>query len=300
MTVIQIDEIMDGKGGQSSGPGESSITRAFRVYTNNAYDTPLEISPQMPIQYGMPLASSPAYLALGVNFTMDHKGPVYSVWTVTYTFKTVQVEEEEVEKQNFPNPLDRRCRVSIRQARYGELKVLDFNGDAKRTSAGEIYPPTEVDAPRYTLSFHKNYTTIPDWVWDLQNKLNSDAVTVRGKMFDAKTLKFSLEEIPEKKIENGVRHFPIRWVLEYRRDTWIDKRVDAGFYYLDANGKLVRMTDNDGSPTVVEEWLDGSGGRLRDIIDNPQPGDETINEFDDYEEASFSQMPLNEVASGTA
>jgi hypothetical protein len=36
--------------------------------------------------------------------------------------------------------------------------------------------------------------------------------------------------------------------------------------------------------------LDGAGG----IVANPADGDEIINEWDDYETADFSILPLNE------
>lgn len=298
MAVVRFEEILDGKGAQSQGPSQSQITRAFRVYSNEPFDTAAEIEPLLPIQWGSTLYDG-KFVCRAVNYEFPHKGPGQLIANVTFTFKTESVDEEERERKDFPNPLDRRTRVSIRHVRYGKLSIEDRDGNIKRTSAGEIYPPKEVDATRYQFHFHKNYETIPNWVWDLQDKINEDSVQIRGETFDEGTLKFSLEEIPEVKRENGVKHFPIRWVLDWRREGWKDKRVDAGFYYMGSEG-LTRMKDANDEDIVVEEWLDGSGGRLRDIIPNPQPGDETINEFDDYEEAAFSVMPLSEVESGDA
>jgi hypothetical protein len=253
----------------------------------------------MLIDWGTPLASNPAFICQGVSWDMSEWGPTQAIWIATYTFRTSRVDQEEIERKQFPDPLDRRCRCSVSAVRYGELTVTDKDGNVKRTSAGEIYEAREKDATRYTVNLSKHYRVIPAWVWDLQDKVNDAEVTIRGRACDIGTLKFSLNQVPEIVVENGVRHFPVSWTLDYRREGWLDERVDAGFYYLDGTD-LKRMKDSDGDDTVVEEWLDGSGGRLRDIIPNPDPGDETINEFEDYEEGDFSDMPLGEVASGDA
>jgi hypothetical protein len=300
VTFVSSEEIPDGKGGQSTGVDNSSITRSWRVYSDSPYDTPIELQPFMLVDWGTPLASNTAFICTGVDWAFNHKGPSQTVWTATYTFSTQKIDQEELDRQQFPNPLDRRCRCSVNAVRYGELVIVDRDGNVKRTSAGEIYEPREKDAIRFTVNLSKNYRAIPSWVWDLQDKINNAAVTIRGRTCATGTLKYSLNSVGEIAVDNGVRHFPISWTLDYRREGWKDKRVDAGFYYLNASDELIRIKDDEGNATVVEEWLDGTGGRLRDIITNPQPGDETINEFDDYLEGDFSDMPLDEVASADA
>jgi hypothetical protein len=293
MAVVSFKEIADGAGAQSSGPEESSITRVFRVTCDSKYDNALSIQPSMPIDYGTTLTGYPNFVCQSVNYDREHIGPSFSTHILTYEFRTTAVDQEKLDRQQFPNPLDRRARVTVRSVRYGELKITDKNGEVKRTSAGEIYPAKEVDANRWTIHVRKNYTVIPDFIWTYQNKLNDSTITVKGRTLEPETVKFGDVVVPELVKENGVEHYPVEFELDYRRDGWKDKRVDAGFYYLDGT-TLKRIKDGEEEPVVVEEWLDGTGGKLRDIISNPQPGDETINEFDDYETADFSILPLNE------
>lgn len=303
MTVTSIQEIAPGKGGRSNGPHDSAIVRVWRIKTDSPFDTPATIQPAMPFNWGAELAGT-GMIARSADYNLIHKGPGLSVWEARFTFESNTVDQEEIDRASTPNPVDRRCRCQIRHVRYGELTILDRDGNVKRTSAGEIYEPKERDASRYSVNLHKNYVIIPDWVWDLQDKLNNAAVVIRGRTCAAGTLKMTLDHIPEIQVENGFRHFPVHWTLDYRREGWVDSRVDAGFYFLNDEDELTRMTtpDDEGNeiPTTVEEWLDGSGKRLRDTIDNPQPGDETINEFHDYEAGDYSDMPLSEVASGDA
>lgn len=294
MTVTQIDEIADGKGGQSSGPSDSTITRSFRVWTNSKYDTPGTIQPSMPINYGDFLAGFPGFQARKVNYTLEQTGPGLSVWTATYSFETRSIDKEKIERETNSNPLDRRAHITVRSSRYGKLTNVDKNGEIMLTSAGEPYPEIEKDASRWTIQVRKNYLTIPDWAWDYQDKINEESVIVKGRQLAAETVKFGEITIPELKIENGVEHFPIEFTLDYRRETWALSRLDAGFYYIDDSDNYVRIVDGNGDKVVIEELLDGSGGLLRDTVETIEPGDESYNEFDFYETADFSVLPLNE------
>lgn len=294
MAVTQIDEIADGKGGQSSGPSDSSITRSFRVWTNNKFDTPGTIQPSMPINYGDFLAGFPGFQARKVSYSLEQTGPFLSVWTATYTFETRSIDKEKIERETNSNPLDRRAHITVRSVRYGKLTNVDKNGEIMLTSAGEPYPEIEKDASRWTIQVRKNYLNIPDWAWDYQDKINESAVIVKGRQLEAETVKFGEITIPELKIENGVEHFPLEFTLDYRRETWVLSRLDAGFYYLNDDDDYIRITDGNGDKVVIEELLDGSGGLLRDTVATIEPGDESYNEFDFYETADFSVLPLNE------
>lgn len=313
MAFISAEEIADGRSFQYDGEGAASITRVFRVTASDKHDVPLQLQSSMPVAYGQLHPIYDGLRCLGESWENEHTGPGQSIWIATYTYRSQAGDQAEFEAKEFhPNPLDRRCRCSVSAVRYGELSERDRDGHIKRTSAGEIYEPIEKDATRYVINLSKNYQTIPSWVWDLQDKINDAPVTIRGRTCAIGTLKFSLNGVPEIAIENNHRFFPISWTLDYKREGWKDRRVDAGFYYLNNDTPRKQMAimvdvDDDGDgeadrkePAVVAQWLDGSGNVLRDTNDNPQPGDETILEFDDYEEGDFSEMPLEAVASASA
>jgi hypothetical protein len=292
MTVTSVKRIGDGQGGSHRGPHESSITLTYRVITDNPLDTPSEIRGSMPYQWGDPLGST-GLICRGEDYDFQNKGPSQSVWHVGLEFESTQIDQEEQERKDIPDPLERRARVTVRSVRYGELTDRDKNGNIKRTSAGEIYEPKEKDKSRWTISVRKNYTSIPDFIWTYQDKLNAASVTVKGRVLAAETVKFGEVNVPELVIENGVEHYPIEFQLDYRREGWVDKRVDAGFIYLNAGVPTkIMIVDDDGNDieTPIARWLDGAGG----IVANPADGDEIINEWDDYETADFSILPLNE------
>lgn len=296
MTVTSINLIKEGSGGTSSGVSDSSIDRAYRVITNDPDETPAELQAQFTVQRGDPMRATGVgayFLAKSIDWDFTEKGPTQAVWIATVSFETTAIDEEELEREQKPNPLDRRARITVRSARYGELTIRDRDGNVKRTSAGEIYREREKDATRWLISVRKNYTDIPEFIWTYQNKVNDNKVTVKGRELDAETVKFGEVMVPEIQIENGISHIPIEFELEYRRNGWADERVDAGFYYLSGTD-LKPILDADGEPVTVEEWLDGSGSPLRDTISNPSPGDESFNTFYDYETADFSILPLNE------
>lgn len=299
MTVVSVKRIGDGQGGNIQGPHQSSITLAYRVITNNPLDTPAEVRLGLPYLWGDNLPGT-GLMCQGESYDFQSKGPGQSVWNVSLEFSSVSIDQEEREREENPNPLDRRARITVRSVRYSELTIRDRDGNIKRTSAGEIYEPKEKDATRWTVHVRKNYSAIPDFVWTYQNKLNAAPVNIKGRTIEKETLKFSEVTVPELQVENNVEFYAVEFELDYREPgeegfPWRDRRVDAGFYYLDGTDlKPILDDQDDPEPITVEEWLDGSGGRLRDTISNPQPGDETINEFEDYQTADFSMLPLNE------
>lgn len=224
MTVTSIKEISDGKAGTDQGVSNAEIVRAFRVTTDNKFDTPHEIAPALPIGYGTTLAVNPNFIALAVDYDMVEQGPFFSVWIVSFRFRTVAIDSEILERQLNPNPLNRRARIVIRSVRYEKLTDLDRDGFVKRNSAGDAFEPKEKDAMRWVINVRKNYASIPDFVWTYQNSLNAAPVTIRGRLLAAETLKFGEVIAPELRVENGTEFFPVEFTLDYRSEGW--KAID--------------------------------------------------------------------------
>lgn len=295
MAVTQIEEIPNGKGGSDSGPENRSVTRVFRVTTNSKADTPADMQSSLTVKWGDPLPTYSEYTCSAISWAIDNWGPSRSVWTATCDYRTNAIDAETLEAQQTPNPIDRRARLTVRSVRYGKLTNSDRDGKAHLTSAGEVYPPIEIDASRWQIQVRKNYTDIPDWVWTYQDKLNDSSITVRGRILEPETVKFGEVVVPEITQENGVNHYKIEFTLDYRLEGWVTSRLDAGFYYVNSSGDYVRAIDQNDEAAVVEQLLDGSGGLLYETLGaTPTPGDESYNDFNDYETADFSILPLNE------
>lgn len=303
MAFVSADLIADGRSFQFAGQDNASISRVYRVTTNDKHDEPLGLTSSMPVGYGSPHPIYPAYQCLEESWSNEQNGPNLSIWIATFTFKTNTIDQEEQERKDIPDPLDRRARVTVRSVRYGKLIDKDLNGQAFITSAGEPYPAQEIDDERWTITVRKNYTSIPDFIWTYQKKLNASPITVKGQSLEAKTVKFGEVSVPELQIENGVEHYPIEFTLDYKRDGWQLSLLDAGFQFknADESNKLTEcwVYDTDGTtqiPATVAVLLNGSGNMLHLALGRAVNSSDTVyyNDYDIYETADFSVLPLNE------
>jgi hypothetical protein len=285
MAFVSAQEIADGRAFDFQGNDSTSFPRVFRVTTDSKLDVPLNLQASMPVAYGQYHPIFTGYRILGESWENTQTGPNRSVWIATYTYRTQQVDQAEMEaKELHPNPLDRRARVSVRSVRYSKLINKDINGKAFITSAGESYPAQEIDDERWTITVRKNYVNIPDFVWTYQKKINSSAITVKGRSLDAETVKFGEVSVPDLQIENGHEFYPIEFTLDYKRDGWGLSLLDAGFLYKDGTDlKEITVKDADGNtvPTTVAILLDGSGGVLHETLGHPVTASDTVF-YNDY------------------
>lgn len=300
MAVVSFKEIADGAGAQSSGPDNSSITRVFRVTCDSKYDNALSIQPSMPIDYNTTLTGFPNFVCQSVNYDREHIGPNFSTHILSYEFRTSVIDQEKLDRQQFPNPLDRRARVTVNSARYSKLINKDINGKAFMTSAGETYPAQEVDDDRWVIAVSKNYVTVPSFVYEYQKKINDAPVTVKGRLLEEKTVKFGETRVSELIKENGVEHYKVEFSLDYKRDGWGLSLLDAGMFYKDGT-KLSEcwVYEQDGTtkvPASTPILLDGAGAMLHVTLNRTvTDADETFyNDYEVYETADFSTLPLDE------
>lgn len=300
MAFVSAKEIADGRSFQFDGNDNTSLVRTFRVTTNSKQDVPLDLQSSMPVTYGEYHPIYTGYRLLGESWENTQTGPTLSVWVATYTYRTEQVDQAEMEaKELHPNPLDRRARITVRSVRYSKLTDKDKDGKAFITSAGEKYPAQEVDDERWTITVRKNYVSIPDYIWDYQKKINDGAIIVKGRSLAEKTVKFCEVSIGDLQIENGHEFYAIEFTLDYKRDGWGLSLLDAGFYYKDGTDlKEITVKDSNGDlvPASVAVLLDGSGGMLHETLGHPVTSSDTVfyNDYVLYETADFSVLPLNE------
>lgn len=300
MAFVSAKEIADGRSFDFEGNDNTSFPRIFRVTTDSKFDVPLNLQPSMPVAFGQYHPIFTGYRILGESWENTETGPSRSIWIATYSYRTQQVDQAEFEaKELHPNPLDRRARVTVRSVRYSKLVNKSIQGNAFVTSAGESYPAQEVDDERWTITVRKNYVNIPDFVWTYQKKINISAITVKGRLLEAETVKFGEVVVPDLQIENGHEFYPIEFTLDYKRDTWALSLLDAGFLKKDGTDlKDITVKDADGNdvPTTVALPLDGAGGALHETLMRPVQASDTFfyNDYDIYERADFSILPLNE------
>lgn len=134
----------------------------------------------------------------------------------------------------------------------------DFDGEEIRMTNGELYSDPVQASKNILVTKYRKYCLIGDadaTVLAHNNRLNS--ATYRG--FPKHCWLITVTATPTQVNDFAVAE--LQYELKLDPDTWLDKRLQHGSYYLETGKqKLFRTTGEDQSPTTGD--LDNSGGKL--------------------------------------
>lgn len=268
----------------SKGTGEVTIeeTYTYIVEADSKTDNRLYVSqcPGLPI-VGVSRSAGGLAVCKSISGQRRQENPI--IWDFTCSFSS------EVEENNDQQPgTDPEAWVPVRKTIFEKLEykaVEDASGKPYLTSAGEEFKgrfPHTLWLLSWEFSQFENISVTDEDLMDRNEIVNGS--TYKGKA--AKTL---LCRIMESSVGffYGQRRRLTKYRLTWKKDSWVEKVIDAGTYYLNSNGKKIPFVTLPGNP--VEGLLDGSGGAV--ALAKP-PGDPVYLEFDRYETSSFSFLRI--------
>lgn len=170
-----------------------------------------------------------------LRLTRKVDDPVH--WLYTATWDNKPLSENEQNRADEPHPLLRRPQVTRASQMIAIPVERDRTGDPLMNTAGQIpLDPLMLEAAHETLQIESYQPAWPIFYATLQQKrtINSQAVTIRGQTFPAKTLWFWPAGIDDGKWEYGVFYFTVRFHLVVRLETWTKhvERLDSGYEHL--------------------------------------------------------------------
>lgn len=291
MSVVSIHEVPDNRDGTvGTTVDQLDVNRRWRITVNSRQDgyfniinDPMFWGSDIPKFFGTPHPQNLVYRSRRTRVEPDGESPLH--WYATAEYSAAPFSDEEREKTETPNPLDRRTRFSVDFAEFQRYATQDLEGSAYENSAGEPYPAQPIDDGRFVIRMRKNVTQWQGSWFTLRNTLNQSAVTVNDG--------FSFITIPAEKgllkgprlselaEENGVFYYTltaeVHVVSEDEPDGWKLVLMDQGFNYMDADDEfklkrivVVNPVTDEKEPCVSEQYLDGMGAPLyEDGIYNP-------------------------------
>lgn len=288
-----------GRGGTFAGYLDDEETRSWRIQTDSRLVTKKDIE-----QFGWSIGTLPRpfldrYPGYGYLLCksleirqQDDKGGM--VWRATARYDSKPFTQEQKEQQTERNPLLRAAvystdfERSTRPVRLDQDKV-DPHPDGKPVvnSAGDVFvDPVTRPLTRLRLKGRKNVPVdnVPTWILDLKDKINGAAITIFGLTFPEKTLLFIPGTISEPEEENEIPYRVMHWELEYREETWKEKRVDNGYNQLDIHGVKVPIEIDGARPAEPQLLQDGRMISQTDVA----AGVYSELEWDTIETADFS------------
>jgi len=292
MSIIQISELHEGRGGSAAlqkNKGIRKHTRVFRVVTDNQFDTSKDVLNVLPSLGSLHPRDSAAYCT---DVAVTNESFSKLVWKVTLSYST----ERELNKN--PLLIPAAIEWSSSATQYGF--VLDAEGNPIMNSANDWFAE-QVKGERsfWTVNITKNLAVVPAWVLTYPDAVNENATTIDGVSVPAKCAKVSSISISKVQTSNDISYREVKLGIKINPDTWTKKIVDQGRNYLltndDGSKILTQCYDKNGKHGV--QLLDGEGKLLWTKLEAQgeeyEPGDEQYLEYDIYPLKDFSALPLS-------
>lgn len=241
---------------------ERSYTVKFRVFTNNRSDGPQEASsasiiPRRGDPYIYGADNDYGAIRSGITISLTNVRDSMKDWTIVCTF-TSRPMRTHPDAFQVDDPVLLPPEIGGSFLMMQKPVTRDKDGNCVVNSALDFFEGLTVEDGLPTLTIAKNYATI-----DLA-QLSDFCPSVNSTPFWGMGVRcWKLTAAPWKRLwkGSGVPYYQISYEFQLNWETWDLKPADRGWYKAD-NYQKVRVTDKDGVPLSVQEWLDGDGNSL--------------------------------------
>lgn len=279
MTATFKEEILSGRTARNS-KGARTYTRKFRVLSSDKTDGPFEVGSTA----GLPLIGSvhpEDANAFCIELTVENTEP-YAGWTVTANYSDERVIDD--------NPTDDAAEINWGSEQFQKVAVVDRDGNLIVNSAGDLFdPPAMIDDSRRVVTVSKNLATVPSWILDYQDAINSDTFTIDGISIGVGKAKMQAVTVGPKQRRNSTVFRTVNFTIHLQRDGWVLDILDAGFNRIPTGDTSNRVPITlDGVLPSAPYPLNGAGAPLK----NPSPTNCVFRSFNVYKTRTFSTLPL--------
>jgi hypothetical protein len=236
---------------------------------------------------GAPHPDDPAAFITSLSAEMTGKDLV--TWQLAVQWSTDADQASDL--------IDLRPRIRFGSEGYQRRIELDVNGDPILNSAGEWFDePIEIDDSRPVLTVTRVEAT-DNWAYlsiNFHDCVNSDAFFIAGPR-QAKLRAIEGENF----WSNGTQYWNVTYIIDFRRETFRKKIVDAGYTVVAKEATIIAkpgknkrifprypILNADGSRVDKPQLLDGEGG----LLEKGKPP--VFKEWDGYEERPFTALGL--------
>lgn len=213
----------------------------------------------------------------------------YVAWEVTSTYSS--------ERELAEDPTDEPALTEWDGEQFQRPLVIDEDGNIVCNSAGDPFdPPEMIDDSRLISVTTKNLATVPAWIMEYSNAVNSDSFTLDGVTFAIGTAKMQTPRISKPQSRNGISFREVQITIHYREEGWLSNIIDAGFR------QIVNSGSGSGSGATLENIRNPGDNELPaapvplngdgEALENPSPLNNVRLSFRAYRRLPFSALPL--------
>jgi hypothetical protein len=302
VSVVELKRLQERSGTIGSN---SQISQTYLIRTNSRDDDYFIVREAIEGEVGGFLDSHPEntfYTRREIR--VSAASPLH--WTASVSWSTEPISNQERERNDFPNPIDRRAKISVESRETQKYVTKDYEGTPLQNKAGEPIEPLPTDFTDVILNIRQNIPSYQaSWIQDFSNTTNenpvimSDGVLILGIDQDKGLLKaMNFSSLQE---ENGFQFYEASLKIHVTHDSeykWKTILINEGFNYLEGTD-LIRFCQKDVDgvlldgtggtervPSSVPKKLDGAGGKL---ADDAEP---ILLEFELYKKADWLELPF--------
>lgn len=291
MAVDSIKELR-GRSGDIQGI-QSTAVRRWRVHTTANTDDQYTIYANTSGIIPRGFEPHPNNLILTCrSVTITEDDDKKNWWIAEAKYSAAPVGESERQEEEIENPLARPAKIRWTTAAYQRAIYKDRDGNGIMNSAGDYFDPVvEIDESRWVATVSKNVSSVPSWLIDYTDAVNSDSFSIGGLTVEVEKAKLSQIDISELQNENGVDFYVLTYAIEFKKDGWKVVLLDQGLRKkVSGVQKDITVADDDGNESKISSPvpLNGSGG----VLSDPTPANAKYKEFNVYTAKTFTVLPL--------
>jgi hypothetical protein len=167
--------------------------------------------------------------ALCVRRQFDNVDGFDTLLQITATFSTAPQDQEDKTA-----PLSMMVRGAMRSVKVDVPAYYDAFARPLVNTAGDVYEGLTKPSRRRMVSVTANFSSIPNFLFDLAETINAASVTIHGKTYPAGTCYLSNVASPDtpERSEDGVEFWPITYDVEINPDGYYIVLPNKGLHEL--------------------------------------------------------------------
>jgi hypothetical protein len=279
------------RSGTGSLTGRSEIVETYLVIADKSDGVP-DVAAAPGIVLGTPHPDAPALFLEEIRPRLQEIGKDKNVWHVELVYRMPEPAQVGSHDMSAPpsgghtgmtgDPTTWPIEISITGRKQEIAATKDLDGRSLTSSAGGVFTePVFITRVLGVITFTKYYAPgypVLNLVLAMTNRVNDS--DYRG--FAKHTLLCESVDATFTKV-NNFWVWQCRFVVVYNQGKWIPTEIlDAGYFYLDAEGRKKLAVDDRGNPLGQPVLLDGRGRLL------PQGAQPVYLTFRFYDVANFS------------